>query len=220
MQNRRPKSVEEDTVVSEDLDIDWDEVDEYNFELASELYRCIDDFIDKDGIYESYKLNNIIDNYCDDKTPINFNGVSEERLVEGDADYEEATKKITEFIEALYDLRKESIAKDGEYGLGNLVFKEMRNLGYINELRDMKRKLMDKELSLEHLNESAETHTYVYNGPALIQGRRGWFVHVKAEGGSRAEGIDKLLEKVRKMFPKANPAELDILRDSVYEEND
>ena len=38
--------------------------------------------------------------------------------------------KIDDFIEDVYDLRKNSIAKDGEYGLGNLVFKEFRNLGY------------------------------------------------------------------------------------------
>lgn len=60
--------------------------------------------------------------------------------------------KITDFIEDLYDLRKSSIANDGEYGLGNLVFKEMRALGYLDNLRKLKNEIVDKELSLENIN--------------------------------------------------------------------
>ena len=60
--------------------------------------------------------------------------------------------KITDFIEDLYDLRKSSIANEGEYGLGNLVFKEMRALGYLDNLRKLKNEIVDKELSLENLN--------------------------------------------------------------------
>lgn len=61
------------------------------------------------------------------------------------------SKKIAAFIEKLYDLRKESIAKDGEYGLGNLIFKEFRNRGYLDQLKDLKNRLKSKELSLEQL---------------------------------------------------------------------
>ena len=66
------------------------------------------------------------------------------------------TDKITEiedFIEDVYDLRKDSIANEGEYGTGNLVFKELRNLGYLDNLRDLKSALKSKELSLESLEE-------------------------------------------------------------------
>lgn len=55
---------------------------------------------------------------------------------------------IEKFIEDIYDLRKASIADDGEYGLGNLTFKECRNLGYLDNLRDIKKDLISKELSL------------------------------------------------------------------------
>lgn len=60
--------------------------------------------------------------------------------------------KIDDFIEDVYDLRKNSIAKDGEYGLGNLVFKEFRNLGYLDNLKELKRKEIEKDLSLESIN--------------------------------------------------------------------
>ena len=59
--------------------------------------------------------------------------------------------EINDFIEDLYDLRKTSIAKDGEYGLGNLTFKECRALGYLDNLRQLKKEIRDRELSLESL---------------------------------------------------------------------
>jgi hypothetical protein len=67
---------------------------------------------------------------------------------------ESKVDEITDFIEDLYDLRKSSIAADGEYGLGNLVFKEMRALGYLDNLRNLKNEIVDKNLSLESLCEN------------------------------------------------------------------
>ena len=66
---------------------------------------------------------------------------------------EELSDDIYDFIEDLYDLRKESIASEGEYGLGNLVFKEFRNLGYLDNLKELRKQEKGKELSLEHLEE-------------------------------------------------------------------
>lgn len=63
---------------------------------------------------------------------------------------------IDKFITDIYELRKTSIAKDGEYGLGNLVFKEMRNLGYLDNLKELKKQERAKELSLEQLGESSK----------------------------------------------------------------
>lgn len=64
---------------------------------------------------------------------------------------------IDKFITDIYELRKNSIAKDGEFGLGNLVFKEMRNLGYLDNLKELKKQERAKELSLEGLEEDKET---------------------------------------------------------------
>lgn len=66
---------------------------------------------------------------------------------------EDKSELISNFIEDLYDLRKDSIATEGEYGIGNLVFKEFRNLGYLDNLKDLKNEERSKELSLENLNE-------------------------------------------------------------------
>lgn len=60
-----------------------------------------------------------------------------------------AKESIDRFIEDIYDLRKKSIAEEGEYSIGNLVFKQLRDFGYLDELKEKKRELVDKELSLE-----------------------------------------------------------------------
>lgn len=65
---------------------------------------------------------------------------------------EDKSESITNFINDLYDLRKQSISKDGEYSLGNLIFKEFRNMGYLNNLKDLRKIEKSKELSLENLN--------------------------------------------------------------------
>lgn len=62
---------------------------------------------------------------------------------------EELSDEIYDFIEDIYDLRKDSVAKEGEFGLGNLVFKEFRNLGYLDNLKELRKKEKGKELSLK-----------------------------------------------------------------------
>lgn len=48
-------------------------------------------------------------------------------------------------------MRKNSIAVDGEFGEGNLLFKELRNLGYKSKLKDKYRELTANDLTLESL---------------------------------------------------------------------
>lgn len=55
---------------------------------------------------------------------------------------------IESFIDDIYKLRQESIINDGEYGKGNLIFKEIRNRGILQELKDLKVKLENDEMSL------------------------------------------------------------------------
>ena len=64
------------------------------------------------------------------------------------------SETVKGFIEEIYDLRKEGIANEGEYSLQNLVFKEFRNLGYLDRLKELRKALKGNELSLEAMNES------------------------------------------------------------------
>lgn len=60
-------------------------------------------------------------------------------------------EQIDNLIEDIYNLRKEGMEEDGEYSIKNLIFKEFRNLGYLDNLKDLRKKEISKDLSLESL---------------------------------------------------------------------
>lgn len=60
-------------------------------------------------------------------------------------------QKVQDYINNLYNLRRTSIMTDGEFGKGNLVFKEIRNLGLLDKLKEKQFELSSRELSLESL---------------------------------------------------------------------
>lgn len=79
---------------------------------------------------------------------LSLNDFSIEKINESKDDISNEMNEIDSLINDIYKLRQDSIANEGEYGLGNLVFKEFRNLGYLDNLKDIKTKLEDKEMSI------------------------------------------------------------------------
>lgn len=70
----------------------------------------------------------------------------------------ETIDDINKFIDDIYLLRQESILKDGEYGKGNLIFKELRNQGILQGLKDKLVELENKEMSLSEEKNSAKIY--------------------------------------------------------------
>lgn len=58
---------------------------------------------------------------------------------------------IEDMINSLYCIRRLSLATDGEFGKGNLIFKEIRNEGLLDDLKAMRTELKSKQLSLESI---------------------------------------------------------------------
>jgi hypothetical protein len=58
-------------------------------------------------------------------------------------------EQIKSMIKTIRNMRKTSLAADGEFGEGNLFFKKLRNDGYITRLKDVLSDLVGKDLSLE-----------------------------------------------------------------------
>lgn len=81
---------------------------------------------------------------------------------------EEELSKIESLINDLYELRKTSIEEGGEYSIGNLIFKEFRNKGYLDNLKDRMRELINKELSLEETKKRKKKK-------GISNGEMGWF---------------------------------------------
>lgn len=65
-------------------------------------------------------------------------------------------EQIKNIINEIKMLRKLSLMNDGEYSKGNLVFKELRNNGSIDNLYNKLHELTSKELSLEKMNSLKE----------------------------------------------------------------
>jgi hypothetical protein len=57
-------------------------------------------------------------------------------------------QSVSDVITKLYAMRKNSILVDGEFGKGNQIFKDIRNLGLLSELKDKLKELTSKEYSL------------------------------------------------------------------------
>ena len=98
------------------------------------------------------KLNNIPDVDISDE----FNDWSEnirKALKIADPD------QIEKMIDKIYIIRKEGLDTEGEYGPSNQLFKEIRNAGLLDNLKDAYRKSISKELTLEHyrLNEDSRS---------------------------------------------------------------
>lgn len=71
-------------------------------------------------------------------------------------------KQINDMIDSLYMLRKNGLLSEGEYGKGNQIFKEIRNLGLLDDLKTEYAKLKSKELSLENRQRKNEwSRTYI-----------------------------------------------------------
>lgn len=60
---------------------------------------------------------------------------------------------IQQIVNTLYLLRKNSILVNGEYSKGNQLFKEIRDSGLLQQLKDAYNETISKQLSLEHLDE-------------------------------------------------------------------
>jgi hypothetical protein len=66
-------------------------------------------------------------------------------LIENEADDADVLRKLQKRIR---DMRASAIQQGGEFALENLVFKELRNRGYLDKLSNHIRHLEDTKLSL------------------------------------------------------------------------
>ena len=90
--------------------------------------------------YDNKALNELVDKWETDCNDL---------ISDIKADKLDDEKKVVKMLEDIYEkLRKKGIAK-GEYSVENLAFKELRNKGYLDQLKDYRNELVSKRLSLE-----------------------------------------------------------------------
>ena len=116
------------------------------------------------------------------------------------ADKLDDEKKVVKMLEDIYEkLRKKGISK-GEYSIENLAFKELRNKGYLDQLKEFRNELVSKRLSLEE-NLDRQTRVDIYNKLAraagtqpIIQDNGMFFIY-----NLKASEVDHVLSNIRKL---------------------
>lgn len=61
----------------------------------------------------------------------------------------EKKETITNLLSKIYEIRQDSLFKEGEFGAGNIAFKELRSKGYIETLKKLKEKIENMNLKLD-----------------------------------------------------------------------
>lgn len=107
--------------------------------------------------------------------------------------------EVVKLIEKIYELRKQGMT-EGEYSIGNLVFKELRNNGYLDELKEFRNELISKRLSLDEGLTNKQRNDFrvqimqAANAEPLIHDNGRFYIYnVKAnEAGIKVQALKKL----------------------------
>lgn len=119
------------------------------------------------------------------------NSIPTEQLTE--EVHTELTDEIDSFLDDVYKLRQEGLNKDGEYSISNLVFKELRNNGYLDQLKELKNELVSKELSLESLQEDVADMAALVSRMTKGYTKPNGFI--ACNRGQQATDVETLLKK-------------------------
>ena len=118
---------------------------------------------------------------------------------------------IDDFVDRLYVLRQQGLQNGGEYSFENLIFKELRNRGHLERLKDLKNRIIANRLSLKSLDEAYldDDHKFFDYKTAEIADDE--YVDVKKGSnfsaqdlldGSNDKAYEKLDSKIEQITPK------------------
>ena len=114
--------------------------------------------------------------YSNDKEDVE----KENKLEESISVNQSKLEKIDNLIEDIYNLRKEGMQEEGEYSIKNLIFKEFRNLGYLDNLKELRKKEISKDLSLESLKEKIMEEYNSVGGKEIVEKAMDYFKEINS----------------------------------------
>lgn len=85
-------------------------------------------------------------------------------------DYRKILNSIDKYKKSLRDKRSIAITESGEMSVDNLVFKMLRNNGYLEKLTTLKKELYDNALTLESMRDNIVEYSF-YKGDKFILNR-------------------------------------------------
>ena len=111
--------------------------------------------------------------------------------------------KLQKFKEKIMNMRKSGLAKGGEFSIENLVFKELRNNGFLEKLLNTINKSIDKSLSIDEIEEFQKNAIAInkLNVPILLgKGKAG-----KWNPRKRAANVKPYVEDPKSNYLSAPP---------------
>lgn len=141
--------------------------------------------------YDNAALDELVDKW-ETKCKELINDIKADRLSD--------EKRVVKMLEDIYDkLRKKGISK-GEYSIENLAFKELRNKGYLDQLKEYRNELVSKRLSLEE-ELSRQTRMNIYSqlmqaagAQPIVQDNGMFFIY-----NIKASRINSIIAELRKL---------------------
>lgn len=145
-------SSKDNTITVEDIEKNGDFIAELS-ETAIKYLLQFSSSIEKWEKFRLMSLNEFKEHKLQDQKWIQDNVLNEQMSLKESSNSKTNIELIDNLIEDIYNLRQEGMKQeDGEYSILNLIFKEFRNLGYLDNLKELKKQEISKELSLEHLH--------------------------------------------------------------------
>ena len=145
-------SSKDNTITVEDIEKNGNFIAELS-ETAINYLLQFSSFIKKWESFKLMSLNDFKEHKLQDQKWIQDNIINEQMSLKESNNSKTNIELIDDLIEDIYNLRKQGMARDGEMDIFNLIFKEFRNLGYLDNLKELKKQEISKELSLEQLQE-------------------------------------------------------------------
>lgn len=126
--------------------------------------KKIDEKVDKDLVKKKYQ--NEVDKILqieDESKKKNF-------------DFQKVILEIDKYKESLRDKRNTALREEGEFSPENLVFKMLRNNGFLDKLAKLKKDLYDNSLTLERFKDNVSEYSFA-KGDKFILNRDSARVH-------------------------------------------
>lgn len=148
--------------INDKIDSGKKEAEEY----TSDTDSTIEEALQNSDAEAAKRIQQIIDFYEDREDDYYTQGRFSDKLAELEQQLQEGaeTKKtylkdeIEQLIDEVYEQRKIGLATPaGEWSTENLIFKEFRNKGYLDDLKDLRNKVISKFLCLESCQKLKES---------------------------------------------------------------
>lgn len=118
--------------------------------IASGMFSILNDEWIKKPVYDPPEIDMDYVKRKANQFIIDINTLNDKLKQNNKQDFDILHKRASRLREKIMKMRKDSLKRYGEYGIGNLAFKHLRNTGYIEKIIDISNRAYDEYFSENH----------------------------------------------------------------------